>query len=78
MVEDVVAKYKSNNIPLDVMWLDIPYMDGYADFTVNKTAFADIKGLATNLHNNNQRLVVILDAGLSADNLNSPYYKAAQ
>jgi alpha-glucosidase len=53
MVEDVVAKYKENNIPLDVMWLDIPYMDGYADFTVNKTAFPDIKGLTTTLHNNN-------------------------
>jgi alpha-glucosidase len=53
MVEDVMANYKSYGIPLDVMWLDIPYMDGYADFSVNKTAFPDIKGLATNVHNNN-------------------------
>lgn len=78
MVEDVVAQYEANSIPLDVMWLDIPYMDGYSDFTVNKTAFPNIKGLSTSLHNNEQKLVVILDAGLSADHLDSPYYKAAQ
>ena len=37
-------------MPLDVMWLDIPYMNKYADFSVDTTAFPDIKGLADKLH----------------------------
>lgn len=74
MVEDVIAKYQANNLPLDVMWLDIPYMKNYADFSVDTTAFPDLKGLANNLHTNNQKLVVILDAGLSADDTNNKYY----
>ena len=64
-------------MPLDVMWLDNPYMKDYADFSVDTTAFPDLKGLANNLHTNNQKLVVILDAGLSADNLTNSYYKLA-
>ena len=52
MVEDVVAQYKSHDLPLDVMWLDIPYMKDYADFSVDTKAFPNIKGLADNLHSN--------------------------
>jgi alpha-glucosidase (family GH31 glycosyl hydrolase) len=43
MVEDVVGNYTEKNIPLETIWLDIPYMDAYADFTVNTTAFPTIK-----------------------------------
>ena len=34
------------------MWLDIPYMKDYADFSVDTTAFPNLKGLANNLHSN--------------------------
>ena len=54
-------------MPLDTVYLDIPYMQDYADFTVNTVDFPDLKGLADSLHANNQRLVVIIDAALSAD-----------
>ena len=46
MVEDMISNYKSHGLPLDVVWLDIPYLANYADFSVNTTAFPDMLGLA--------------------------------
>jgi alpha-glucosidase (family GH31 glycosyl hydrolase) len=74
--DDVQANingYKDAKIPLEGIWLDIPYLDGYADFSVNKTAFPDIKGLTDTCHQNNQRVIPIIDAGISADDLNNKY-----
>jgi alpha-glucosidase len=42
MVEEVIDKYATNNFPLETVYLDIPYMDKYADFTVDKKAFPDL------------------------------------
>lgn len=49
-VVDNVGNYSEAGIPLEGIWLDIPYLDNYSDFTVNKTAFPDIKGFADILH----------------------------
>lgn len=77
MVEEVVGNYTAAGMPLETVWLDIPYLDGYADFTVNKTAFPSLDVFTKKLHDNNQHLVVILDAGLSADDVNNVYYQMA-
>ena len=73
----MVDNYTQKGIPLENVFLDIPYMDNFTDFTVNKKAFPDIKKFADNLHNNRQRLTVILDAGVSADDRENKYYKRA-
>lgn len=53
-------------------------MDNYADFSVDSNAFPTIGDYVTNvLHANKQKMVVILDAGLSADDLNNKYYELA-
>lgn len=79
MVEDVVANYSSHNIPLEVIWLDIPYMNNYADFSVDTTTFPNLGEYVENvLHQYDQKIVLILDAGLSADDLDNKYYKMAQ
>lgn len=75
MVEDAVNQYQLQNFPLDAIFLDIPYMDNYVDFTVNKTAFPDLPGLADKLHANNQHIIPIIDAAISAENLEGKYYK---
>ena len=54
MVENVLAQYKANNFPLDTIFLDIPYMNNYVDFTVNTNAFKNLSGLAQTLHANKQ------------------------
>jgi len=52
-------------------------LDKYADFSVDKKAFPDLKKFAGALHDNYQKLVVILDAGISADDKENKYYQLA-
>lgn len=74
---DVVNGYESVGMPLETIWLDIPYLNDYADFSVNTTAFPDLKNYVDMLHKYGKHLVCILDAGLSADNSSNPYYQMA-
>lgn len=56
---------------------DIPYMDKYADFSVDNTTFPNLKTWSQTLHTNNQKLTVIIDAALSAESIENKYYIAA-
>lgn len=74
MVEDVVKAYQNASMPLETIWLDIPYMSNYTDFTVNKTNFTDLPGFVQNtLKPKHQKMVVILDAALSSVDPNNVY-----
>jgi len=39
-------------------------MDGFADFTLNKTAYPDMPEITKVLHDSNRKLIPIVDAGL--------------
>ncbi len=60
-------KFGEHEIPVDGLWLDIDYMDGFRVFTLDDKAFpqgaADIAELASN----GQRVVPILDPGVKRD-----------
>ena len=72
----VLDQYKKSGLPLDAIYLDIPYMDNFKDFTVDTTNFPDLPGLASLIHDNNQKLIVIVDPMISAaDPSTYPYYK---
>jgi alpha-glucosidase len=43
MVKANVESYKNASIPLEGVWLDIPYMSDFEDFTVNSTSFGGLK-----------------------------------
>ena len=43
-IRTVVRKHKDAGIPLDAVYLDIDYMDGYKDFTVSEERFPDFPG----------------------------------
>ncbi len=66
-VREVVRQYRENDMPLDMVVLDIDYMQGYADFTVNKERFPDLAALAAEMKAQGIRLVPIIDAGVRID-----------
>lgn len=76
MVEDMIQGYTTANIPLEHVWLDIPYMNNSANFVVNKTAFGNLDKLAHTLHDKGMKLVAIVDPGLQVD-ANNVYYTSA-
>jgi alpha-glucosidase len=52
---------RSDRIPADVIWMDIDYQDRDRPFTVNRSAFPDLKKLNTDLNGKGIRLVAITD-----------------
>ncbi len=57
----VVKRLRDEKIPTDVVWLDIDFQDRNRPFTVNKTAFPDMKALTTDLAAQGVKLVTIAD-----------------
>ena len=66
-VREVARQYKENDLPLDMICMDIEYMQDYADFTVNKERFPDLTKLSADLKAQGIRLVPIIDAGVRVD-----------
>ena len=66
-VREVARQYKENDLPLDMICMDIDYMQDYADFTVNKERFPDLAKLSADLKAQGIRLVPIIDAGVRID-----------
>lgn len=66
-VREVVRRHRENHLPLDMVYLDIDYMDHFKDFTVNTEAFPDLEGLSRELLAQGIHLVPIIDAGVKAE-----------
>ena len=66
-VREVARQYKEHDLPLDMICMDIEYMQDYADFTVNKERFPDLTKLSADLKAQGIRLVPIIDVGVRVD-----------
>lgn len=66
-LKDNVQGYMDNNLPLDVQWSDIDYMDDYKDFTISpRDEWKDLKSVVNDtLHANNIKFIPIIDAGIA-------------
>ena len=62
----VAAGYRDNHIPLDMIYMDIDYMDSYKDFTVNED-FHDFADFVQEMKDEHIRLVPIIDAGVKIE-----------
>ena len=63
----IAAGFREREIPCDVLYLDIDYMDGYRVFTWDRERFPDPAGLIAELGEQGFRVVTIVDPGVKVD-----------
>ena len=66
-VEEVAGTFREHDIPIDAIYLDIDYMDGYRVFTWNPDTFGDPAALTAKLRERGIRVITIVDPGVKAD-----------
>ncbi len=63
----VVDGYRENGVPLDMVYMDIDYMQGFKDFTLNEENFQDFPAFVQEMKDRNIRLIPIIDAGVKVE-----------
>ncbi|XP_070566660.1 sucrase-isomaltase, intestinal-like isoform X2 [Ptychodera flava] len=64
-VKQIVSDMREHEIPHDVQYADIDYMDNYRDFTIDKENWSGLGEFFDELHENGQHGIIILDPGIS-------------
>lgn len=73
-----LAAYVQAGIPLEGVFLDHKYMDGYKDFTVDPVNYKDLNSLSTSiLTTYGIETVLEIDADLSSNEQEDPFYDMA-
>lgn len=73
-MKEVVERNRAAQLPYDVQHADIDYMDERKDFTYNPVDFKDFPEFAKELHNNGQKLIIIVDPAISNNSSPSQPY----
>ena len=66
-IRRVASEYKKAGIPIDMIYMDIDYMERFKDFTVDEEAFPDFPNFAREMKENGIHLVPIIDAGVKIE-----------
>ncbi|OLY80206.1 Alpha-glucosidase [Smittium mucronatum] len=79
-VDQVIANYSKANIPLEVMWIDIDSMEGFKDFTFDPVNFPlpRIQNTYKNLHEKNQKLVMMVNPAIQRNSSYGPYTRGLE
>jgi alpha-glucosidase len=72
-VREIADSFRSRQIPCDVLWMDIDYMDGFRVFTFSPKEFPDPRGLNAYLHEHGFKSVWMIDPGVKADPADPTY-----
>ena len=73
--KEVYEKYKSLEIPIDGMWLDIDALDNFEMFTINEKFRPIIPYVADTIHKDGAKFIPIVDIGFSYENKENEYIK---
>ena len=76
-VLEIAEGFRSRNIPADVIWMDIDYMDGYRCFTFDPVKFPDPARLNAKLAEQGFHNVWMIDPGLKREQGYSVYDSGA-
>ena len=66
-VREIASEFRKRQIPCDVIWMDIDYMDGYRVFTFDPKQFPDPKKLNADLHAQGFHSIWMIDPGVKAE-----------
>lgn len=66
-VREIAKEFRDREIPCDVIWLDIDYMEGFRCFTFSKEHFPKPKELMDDLHEDGFKVVCMIDPGIKVD-----------
>lgn len=66
-LREVAEGYRKNHIPVDMIYMDIDYMQDFKDFTLHEERFSDFPEFVQEMKNQNIRLVPIIDAGVKVE-----------
>ncbi|WP_232336608.1 TIM-barrel domain-containing protein [Mucilaginibacter aquatilis] len=66
-VRTIANTFRQKDIPCDVIWMDIDYMEGYRVFTFNKKNFPDPANLNKDLHTKGFKAIYMIDPGVKVD-----------
>ena len=72
-IRAVADGYREAGLPLDMIYLDIDYMDGFRDFTIDASRFPDFAAFVKEMKARGIRLVPIIDAAVKAEEGYSVY-----
>ena len=72
-VREVVKKYRGLGLPLDMVYLDIDYMERYKDFTVDQSRFPNFTAFNEEMAGEHIRLIPIIDAAVKEEEGYSVY-----
>lgn len=64
---EIVKKYRELNIPLDVIHLDIDYMERYKVFSINNDTFGDFDEMVKEFNELGVKVVTIIDPGVKVE-----------
>ena len=63
-IRRVAEAYAEANIPLDMIYLDIDYMDSFKDFSVSSERYPDFPGFVREMKDKGYHLIPIIDAAV--------------
>ncbi|HUT55413.1 MAG TPA: glycoside hydrolase family 31 protein [bacterium] len=72
-VREIASGFRSRNIPCDVIFLDIDYMDQFKVFTWNLRRFPDPARMISDLRRDGFKVVTIIDPGVKVDSRYAVY-----
>ncbi len=66
-VKEIADEYRERQIPCDVIWMDIDYMQNYKIFTFDSVAFSNPKEVNDYLHSVDFKAVWMIDPGVKKE-----------
>uniref|UniRef100_A0A8C0A3U0 Maltase n=1 Tax=Bos mutus grunniens TaxID=30521 RepID=A0A8C0A3U0_BOSMU len=77
-LKNVVNRTREAEIPYDVQYSDIDYMDEKKDFTIDGVAFHGLSDFAKKLHENGLKYVIIMNPGILNNSDYQPYVNGSR